>query len=157
MGATPNTRLYGGEEVDPDLGLVNLRARQYNTGRGRFESPDSNFGDRLQPLTQNRYVYGRGDPAGWLDPSGHVAALEFALAVSAAAVPVIAINIAHGSTSFEAWCEVPAAGLGGGLIADAAAIAATGPVGVAAAVGGVTALALVCVVIQEDIDWHDMR
>jgi RHS repeat-associated protein len=39
-GATVNSRLYTGEELDPDLGLVNLRARQYRPGTGRFLSLD---------------------------------------------------------------------------------------------------------------------
>ena len=39
-GSTPNSRLYAGEELDPDLGLLNLRARQYKPGTGRFLTID---------------------------------------------------------------------------------------------------------------------
>jgi RHS repeat-associated protein len=39
-GTTPNSRLYAGEELDPDLGLFNLRARQYSPGTGRFFTSD---------------------------------------------------------------------------------------------------------------------
>ena len=39
-GSTPNARLYTGEEFDPDLGLLNLRARQYNPSTGRFFTLD---------------------------------------------------------------------------------------------------------------------
>ena len=39
-GKTPNTRLYAGEEFDPDVGLINLRARQYKPRTGRFVTVD---------------------------------------------------------------------------------------------------------------------
>src|SRR6185312_10340507 len=39
-GQTVNTRMYQGEELDPDLGLINLRARQYSPRLGRFYSLD---------------------------------------------------------------------------------------------------------------------
>ena len=39
-GSTPNTRLYAGEELDPHLGLINLRARQYDPSSGRFLTLD---------------------------------------------------------------------------------------------------------------------
>jgi RHS repeat-associated protein len=39
-GATQNSRLFASEEVDPDLGLINLRARQYSSATGRFASRD---------------------------------------------------------------------------------------------------------------------
>jgi RHS repeat-associated protein len=39
-GSTPNTRLYQGEELDPDLGLLFLRARYYSANSGRFLSSD---------------------------------------------------------------------------------------------------------------------
>jgi RHS repeat-associated protein len=39
-GSTPNTRLFAGEDFDPDLGLLNLRARQYSLDTGRFLTLD---------------------------------------------------------------------------------------------------------------------
>ncbi|HEX3904531.1 MAG TPA: VWA domain-containing protein [Polyangia bacterium] len=39
-GSTPNRRLYEGQEFDPDLGLTNLRARQYSPNTGRFFTLD---------------------------------------------------------------------------------------------------------------------
>jgi RHS repeat-associated protein len=39
-GSTPNSRLYTGEEFDLDLGLINLRARQYSPSTGRFLTLD---------------------------------------------------------------------------------------------------------------------
>ena len=40
MGSTPNSRLYVGEELDPDLGVINLRARAYKAETGRFLTID---------------------------------------------------------------------------------------------------------------------
>ena len=40
-GATPTTRLFTGEEFDPDLGLYNLRARYHNPATGRFWTRDA--------------------------------------------------------------------------------------------------------------------
>ncbi len=39
-GSTLNTRLFVGEEFDSDLGLINLRARQYRPAVGRFLTTD---------------------------------------------------------------------------------------------------------------------
>jgi RHS repeat-associated protein len=39
-GSAPNTRLYVGEELDTDLGLLNLRARLYRATAGRFMTID---------------------------------------------------------------------------------------------------------------------
>jgi RHS repeat-associated protein len=39
-GPTSNRRFFEGEEFDPDLGLINLRARHYDSLRGRFLTAD---------------------------------------------------------------------------------------------------------------------
>jgi RHS repeat-associated protein len=39
-GSTTNTRLYAGEEFDQELGLINLRARQFRSETGRFSTID---------------------------------------------------------------------------------------------------------------------
>jgi RHS repeat-associated protein len=75
-GSTPNTRLYTGEELDPDLGLINLRARQYTPTTGRLLTIDPASGRFRQPITFNRYLYANGDPVNLVDPSGSIAALE---------------------------------------------------------------------------------
>jgi RHS repeat-associated protein len=87
-GSTSNTRLFAGEEVDPDLGLIDLRARQYNAGTGRFLTSDPYIGNFAVPLSFNRYLYTTEDPVNRLDPSGRSEFLEF-LAVSAIASPII--------------------------------------------------------------------
>jgi RHS repeat-associated protein len=69
-GTAPNTRLYAGEELDPDLGLVNLRARLYGPHTGQFLTIDPAVGVLTQPLTLKRYLYAGGDPVDNLDPRG---------------------------------------------------------------------------------------
>jgi len=51
-GSTPNSRLYAGEELDADLGLINLRARQYRPTTGRFLTidPSDVVGQATAPL-----------------------------------------------------------------------------------------------------------
>jgi RHS repeat-associated protein len=81
-GATQNTRLYLGEEFDPDLGLINLRARYYKREDGRFGVPgllDSHPGE--SPLSSNRYLYANGEPVGQKDPLGLLAGTEYGLVV----------------------------------------------------------------------------
>src|SRR6185437_9600402 len=81
-GSTSNTRLFAGEELDPDLGLINLRAREYDAGAGRFLTSDPYIGNFAVPLSFNRYLFTTEDPVNRLDPSGHSEFLEF-LAVTA--------------------------------------------------------------------------
>ena len=69
-GAMPNSRLYAGEEFDPDLGLINLRARQYSLTSGRFLTLDRMMGDVQNPTSLNRYLYANADAANLLDPLG---------------------------------------------------------------------------------------
>jgi RHS repeat-associated protein len=71
-GGRSNTRLYAGEECDPDLGLLNLRTRQYRSEAGRFLTLDSMAGSKRQPITLNRYIYGNDDPVGRIDPTGRM-------------------------------------------------------------------------------------
>ena len=71
-GAFDNSRLYDGEDFDPDLGLINLRARQYKPGTGRFLTID--------PITAashtSPFIYADADPVNRDDHSG-LMALEF--------------------------------------------------------------------------------
>ena len=84
-GSTPNTRRYVGEEFDPDLGLINLRARSFNTATGRFltldpmEPSGTASKDPLGSSTWNKYLYASGDPVNRINPSGRADALEYAI------------------------------------------------------------------------------
>jgi len=69
-GSTPNTRLYACEELDPDLGLINLRARQYKPNSGRFATIDPLTGEVHKPTSFNKYIYTSIDPVNAGDPLG---------------------------------------------------------------------------------------
>src|SRR5579863_4652909 len=84
-GTTSNTRLYAGEEFDPDLGLINLRARQYSPGTGRFLAIDPLMGHVFFPTSFNRYLYAGNDPVGAVDPLGTEAEEEEELTAAEAA------------------------------------------------------------------------
>jgi RHS repeat-associated protein len=76
-GNTPNSRLFGGEEYDADLGLIVMRARYYDLGRGRFETVDPAAGQIGSPLALNRYLYANSDPINLMDPNGNTALTEW--------------------------------------------------------------------------------
>ena len=61
---------YTGEEHDGITGLIYLRARYYDPRLGRFISADPYWGRLEEPVTQNRYIYVRNNPLGFVDPSG---------------------------------------------------------------------------------------
>src|SRR5579862_334023 len=61
---------YTGEQVDPESGLVYLRARYMDPATGRFMSKDPLRGVDGIPLTQNAYLYGIDGPLAYTDPSG---------------------------------------------------------------------------------------
>jgi RHS repeat-associated protein len=105
-GSTPNTRLYAGEEFDSDIGLINLRARQYNAAVGRFNRLDPAVGVLTQPITLNRYLYVGSDPVNLADPTGRtileylgVTSLGLKIANGAAAGFLLAIRAGAASAA----------------------------------------------------------
>lgn len=66
-GTTAAQLGYQGDWTDPDSGRVNANARQYTPGTATFTARDS-FDD---PLANNRYGYGAGNPLRYSDPTGH--------------------------------------------------------------------------------------
>jgi RHS repeat-associated protein len=99
-GTTSNTRLFSGEEMDPDLGLIGLRARYYQPGKGRFGTIDPASGLLDNPISLNRYVYAEADPVNKIDPLGLAAAkagsTEYGLLLGIAAVLVAETQVAIG-------------------------------------------------------------
>ncbi len=99
VGTTPNSRLYAGEELDADLELINLRARQYSPKSGRFLTLDPKMGDPRSPLSLNRYLYANADPANLTDPNGteagvgYLGGLAFGAAVVGAATGAYATRV----------------------------------------------------------------
>ena len=112
-GSTSNTRFYVGEEFDPDLGLINLRARQYGPNTGRFLTLDPLTGELLNPTSYNRYLYVNGEPIDRLDPSGRITATEYAF-IATAVVGAIVTAYPSNSTYFK-WCGYAATTAGGAI------------------------------------------
>jgi RHS repeat-associated protein len=103
-GSTPNSRRYVGEEFGPDLGLLNLRARQYEPSRGRFWTIDPMMGDRGQPITLNRYIYAGSDPANILDPTGttiigYLTSGSVGMKVASGALSIFLLGVEKGATA----------------------------------------------------------
>ena len=76
-----------GEEVDPDIGLINLRAREYRPGTGRFLTTDPMMGDPEvlfdpeSPPPFNSYLYTNGDPINSWDPTGLTTLAEYSIQI----------------------------------------------------------------------------
>ncbi len=71
-GTSENSFLFTGEQYDLEAGLYYLRARYYSPELARFLSRDTYEGTLTDPLSQNAYLYARGNPAVYVDPSGHM-------------------------------------------------------------------------------------
>jgi len=69
-GTTENHYGYTGEQHDPDLGFLYLRARYYNPNLGRFHTQDTWPGRTFDPITLHKYLYANADPVNGADPSG---------------------------------------------------------------------------------------
>ena len=61
---------YTGEMTD-DTGMVNLRARWYDPGTGRFLTKDSWSGDYENPITLGKWLYANANPVMYTDPTGN--------------------------------------------------------------------------------------
>ncbi len=64
--------MYIGQPYSSVTGLYYLGARYYDPTIGRFITEDSYEGDDNDPMTLNRYIYGRDNPERYEDPSGHM-------------------------------------------------------------------------------------
>jgi RHS repeat-associated protein len=70
-GTLGTDRRYTGQRTETSTGLYDYNARQYSPTIGRFISPDSIVPDPNRSQDLNRYMYVRGNPVGYTDPSGH--------------------------------------------------------------------------------------
>ncbi len=64
---------FTSHERDNETGLDYMQARYFNSSAGRFISPDSVGGSRLNPQSLNLYTYVINNPVNHNDPSGHMA------------------------------------------------------------------------------------
>jgi len=62
---------FTGEQQDPAVALVFLRARYYDPATGRFLSKDPFPGYAAWPQTLNRFIYAVNSPINFADPSGY--------------------------------------------------------------------------------------
>ena len=64
--------MYIGQPYSSVTGLYYFGARYYDPTIGRFITEDSYGGDDNDPMTLNRYIYGRDNPERYVDPNGHM-------------------------------------------------------------------------------------
>jgi RHS repeat-associated protein len=69
-GSSATSFTYTGEQVDPEAGLVFLRARYYDAMLGRFFTKDVLPGIDTGTQAKNRFVYVLNNPIRLIDPSG---------------------------------------------------------------------------------------
>lgn len=71
-GTVVNNYRFSGEQLDPESGMVYLRARYYDPTIGRFISRDPVKGSLANPQSQNPYAYALNNPVILSDPSGEI-------------------------------------------------------------------------------------
>jgi RHS repeat-associated protein len=96
-GFTTNRYLFTGEQFDPNLGFYYLRARYYSPVIGRFSTMDSFPGVMFEPMTLHRYLYGNGNPANVIDPSGNFGISDVVGAVRVAGIQAVQATVRFGS------------------------------------------------------------
>jgi len=70
-GITATDYQYTGQFSDNVTGLIYMNARYYDPTIGQFISPDTIVPDPANLFDYNRYMYTRGNPLKYNDPSGH--------------------------------------------------------------------------------------
>jgi RHS repeat-associated protein/uncharacterized repeat protein (TIGR01451 family) len=90
-GASTQPFTYTGEQVDPEAGLVFLRARYLDPTTGRFISKDNFPGIDTLPQSLNRFAYVNNNPLNDIDPEGKISFLATGLIGAAVGFSVYAI------------------------------------------------------------------
>jgi len=118
---------YTDQELDPETGLYNYNARLYDPVTGMFISADTIVPNFSDPQTLNRYMYARGNPLVYVDPSGHLFGIDDLLIGSfiASVVKGAAIGAAMGGTV----SAVTGGDIGQGMLTGAISGAIFGGVG----------------------------
>ncbi len=102
--------LYSGESFDSRIGQQYLRARWYQTEIGRFERLDPYAGNNGDPLSFNKYLYGRSNSIAFSDPNGE----NYAVSVTVGFAIVGAIS--GGVTAYYAGYDHPLEIAGGAAL-----------------------------------------
>jgi RHS repeat-associated protein len=74
-GALPTDHRFTGQKLDGS-GLMYYNARYFDPDLGQFISPDPLVPDPTNLFDYNRYMYVRGNPMRYTDPTGHCATLD---------------------------------------------------------------------------------
>jgi RHS repeat-associated protein len=101
-GTSTNFYRYSGEQFDPNLGFVYLRARYLNSAVGRFISRDRLQGNFEDSKSLHRYAYAEVDPINNVDPSGNEIEISIAtlnISATLAQISVPAASAAKKSAS----------------------------------------------------------
>ena len=114
-GELQTDRTFTGQKRDA-TGLMQYNARYYDPALGTFVSSDSLVPDPGMVLDYNRFLYVRGSPLTYADPTGHFLETLWDIASIDIGVASLAHNISEGSTT-EAWIDA------GGLAIDVVAAA----------------------------------
>ncbi|MCA9039539.1 MAG: hypothetical protein KDA65_04250, partial [Planctomycetaceae bacterium] len=80
---------HTGEQFDPRIQQVYLRARYYDFTTGTFNRLDPFFGNIADPQSLHKYLYTHGDPVNGIDPSGMNTLLELVLVTGGMAITFI--------------------------------------------------------------------
>jgi RHS repeat-associated protein len=71
LGPALSTISYTGHEADDDIGLINMRGRQYDPKLGQFIQPDPIVQAPDFSQSWNRYAYVFNNPLKFVDPTGY--------------------------------------------------------------------------------------
>jgi RHS repeat-associated protein len=82
IGTSDIDHRYRSEQLDPNTGFYNQRARWYDAAVGRFESLDTWTGGAFDPASLHKYLYGNGNPIGHLDPTGRFSLSDVTAAIN---------------------------------------------------------------------------
>jgi RHS repeat-associated protein len=117
------TRGFTRHEMDDELGLINMNAREYDPILGRFLTPDTFVQYPASTQGYNRYTYVNNNPLSFTDPSGHFLKSIFR------AVKSVVNEVKRAASSDLGRVAIAVAGIywaaSGGLDAFAKSIAST--------------------------------
>lgn len=77
LTSTEVTQLYNyGSQFESGYRSTDFEARRYNPNFGIFEKPDTIISDVYSPQSLNSYMFEKGSPYKYKDPTGHIAGEE---------------------------------------------------------------------------------